>query len=105
MQRLRFAFTAILFMAVACALNGQDFRAHIQGVVSDSSGASIPGAALTLSNVNTGIRVTASSNDAGAYRFGNVDPGTYTLTAERTGFTRFAQEKFVVQTAGDITIN
>ena len=103
MQRLRFSFIA--FLALACVLSGQDFRAHIQGIVSDSSGGTIPGASVALSNINTGVRVTASTNETGAYRFDYVDPGTYTLTVEQTGFAKFSQERFVVQAGGDITIN
>lgn len=103
MQRLQFAFVALL--AFACGLHGQDFRAHIQGVVSDSSRAPIAGAVIELSNVSTGVHATASTNETGAYRFDYVDPGTYTLTIEQSGFARFAQENFTVQAGGDITIN
>ena len=103
MQRLRFVFVALLVLAFI--LNGQDFRAHIQGTVSDSSTAGIPGASVVLLNINTGVSATASTNETGAYRFDYVDPGTYTLTVEQAGFARFSQEKFPVQAGGDITVN
>src|SRR3954471_11889247 len=97
MQCLRLAFVAL---AAACLLNSQDFRAHIQGVVSDSSSAGIPGATVELLNINTGVRAMATTNETGAYRFDYVDSGTYTLTVEHSGFAKFAQEKFPVQAGG-----
>src|SRR5580700_8384171 len=106
MQRLRFAFAAFLcLMAFGVRMQGQDFRAHISGVITDSSSAGIPGASVTLSNLKTGIRATASTNESGAYRFDYVDPGTYTLTVERAGFATFSQENFPVQAQGDVTVN
>lgn len=98
-------FVLALFASAAYMLFGQDFRAHIQGVVTDSSKAAIPAAAVGLLNVNTGIRATALTDETGAYRFDYVDPGLYTLTVQQTGFGRFSQEKFTVQAGGDLTLN
>jgi hypothetical protein len=41
----------------------------------------------------------------GAYLFDNVEPGTYTVTSEFSGFTRQVQENVLVQTRGDVTVN
>ena len=103
MQRLHRAF--VVFLAVTCVLSAQDFRAHIQGVVTDPSNSAIPGAQVQLLNVNTGVIATATSNETGAYRFDYVDPGTYTLTVEQAGFVKFSQQNFQVQAGGDITVD
>ena len=77
----------------------------MQGTVSDSSGAVIAGSQVTLSNVKTGISTKKTTNDSGQYIFDFVEPGTYTLTAEQTGFSKFQQENFTVQVRADVTIN
>ena len=46
-----------------------------------------------------------TTNDSGSVHLDFVEPGTYTLTAEQTGFSKFQQENFTVQVRADITIN
>src|SRR5881275_1539916 len=75
----------------------QDARAHVQGTVTDPSGAAISGAAITLTNVNTGVVTRATTNDSGLYRLDYVDPGTYVLNIESPGFAKFIQQNFEIQ--------
>src|SRR5207302_9039 len=49
-------------------------------------GAPVQSAKLTLANVQTGVKQTAASSSVGDYVFVNVQPGTYKLTAELSGF-------------------
>lgn len=58
----------------------------IAGQVMDPSGASIPGATITLTNTGTGASKTTTSSAHGAYRFALLVPGSYLLTATATGF-------------------
>ena len=97
--------TLTLFFASASILHAQDYRAKVQGTVNDSSGAVIAGSQVTLSNVKTGISTKKTTNDSGQYIFDFVEPGTYTLIAEQTGFSKFQQENFTVQVRADVTIN
>src|SRR5260370_36972643 len=90
---------------VALALVGQDYRARIQGIVTDSSDASMAGAKVTIRNVNTGITATRETGANGAYLFDNVEPGTYVASAEFQGFSRQQQEGVLVQTRADVTVN
>jgi hypothetical protein len=62
------------------------YRGSIQGVVTDPSGAVIPGATLTLTNNATNEKQVSTSNGDGVYNFGALPPGTFTLVAERSGF-------------------
>ena len=94
-----------LLFSSASILHAQDYRAKVQGTVNDSSGAVIAGSQVTLSNVKTGISTVKTTNDAGQYIFDFVEPGTYTLIAEQTGFGKFQQENFTVQVRADVTIN
>jgi Carboxypeptidase regulatory-like domain len=96
--------SAILLTLAATGM-AQDYRGRIEGLVTDQSKAVIMGATVTLSNVNTGVKVVHQTSDTGLYLFDLVDPGTYTVTVETPGFNRFVQENIVVQTRGDVTVN
>jgi hypothetical protein len=58
----------------------------ITGVVTDPSNAVIPNATVTLKNNATGATQTATTNAQGSYRFSLLGPGTYTISANATGF-------------------
>lgn len=76
----------------------QEVRASISGMVSDPSGAPIAGAKITVVNVERNTSVTTFSNDSGSYQTPFLDPGTYSLAAEKSGFKRFQQPKIELQT-------
>ncbi|HLH04737.1 MAG TPA: carboxypeptidase-like regulatory domain-containing protein [Bryobacteraceae bacterium] len=86
-------------------LAAQTYRATIRGIVTDSTGSNLPGATVTLLNTKTGVSTTKQSDSSGLYVFDYVDPGTYTVTVEATGFGKFTQENIVAQSGGDITVN
>src|SRR5260370_6526126 len=102
---LRFRVITSLFALLAAPGWAQTFRARVEGIVTDESKAVVVGASVTALNVNTGIKVTHQTNAAGLYLFDNVDPGTYSITVEMTGFNKFIQEHILVQSAGDVTVN
>jgi hypothetical protein len=92
----------VLFISPAPA---QDLRGRVQGVVTDSTGAVIPGAKVALRNVNTNVSVEAETGAAGRYLFDFVLPGSYELRVETEGFRSFVQQNILVQTRADITVN
>ncbi len=96
---------AVFCLALTLPLSAQTYRAQVRGLITDQSGAILPGANVTLSNVNTGLNAVKQSDNSGLYVFDYVDPGTYRLTVEATGFGRFTQQNVVIQSGGDITIN
>jgi Carboxypeptidase regulatory-like domain/TonB dependent receptor len=84
------------------ALHGQITTADVLGTVSDSSGAVIPGATVTLLNLDTQEKRTAVSNDAGEFVFNLLKPNRYslTVTVQKGGFQRFVIPSFALS-AGD----
>jgi hypothetical protein len=62
------------------------FSSAIEGTVTDSSGATIPGAQVVLTNQDTGVAVSHETNSDGVYRFAALGPGTYKVTATVQGF-------------------
>lgn len=100
MYRLIAALTLLSLSGLA-----QDYRGKLQGVVTDSSDAAVIGAKVTILNTGTGIAVTRETGGNGAFLFDNVEPGTYTASAELPGFSRQVQEGILVQTRADVTVN
>ena len=84
MKKLLFLLISLVFVAgvaTAQVQNGQ-----FNGTVLDPSGAAIPNAKVTLSNAGTGLSVTATTNQTGAYVAKELPPGTYKIQAEVPGF-------------------
>lgn len=79
-------FTALVALLLLASPAQAQFRASIQGVVTDSQGAVIPGADLTLLNKDTGISAHTVSNGAGIYNFNSLAADHYKLTATMQGF-------------------
>ncbi len=77
----------LLLILVPLLLYAQ-FGASLQGTITDSSGAAIPNAKVTLTNNETGQKQTADTSSQGFYRFTGLAPGRYTLSAESTNFNR-----------------
>jgi hypothetical protein len=76
----------ILLLLLFAPAGRAQFRASVQGVVTDSTGAVVPGAKLTLTNIQTNEKRTATSNGDGVYNFNGLPPDTFTLVVEKDGF-------------------
>ena len=77
---------AVLGLSIALCAEAQEFRATLQGDITDSSKATIPAATLTLKNTQTGLERTAEADQSGHYIFTFIVPGEYTLSAQAPGF-------------------
>jgi outer membrane receptor protein involved in Fe transport len=75
---------------------GQSVYGAITGVVTDPSGAAIPKAKVTATNMATGVSTATESDSAGYYVVGNLTAGTYTLEVSVTGFQGFKEQNIVV---------
>jgi hypothetical protein len=67
--------------------NAQSGEADVAGVVTDQSGAALPGAVITLTNTDSGVVRTVSAQGSGDYRFAAVAPGHYSISAKSQGFS------------------
>ena len=84
---LRFV-CAFLFSALwpAYVAMGQTETATVSGLITDETGAVVPGAEVKLQSVERGTVATATTNDAGIYVFASVHPGQYQVTVHKPGF-------------------
>src|ERR1700751_5926728 len=64
----------------------------LRGVVTDQTGAVIPGAVVSLANSGTGFKRQALTGEDGVYQFLQVPPGTYQVSAEKSGFTTVTRD-------------
>jgi Carboxypeptidase regulatory-like domain len=77
----------MLFLASASlAALGQRITGGISGTITDSTGAAVPGASITATNVSTGVVTRTSANSAGHYALQSLPVGQYSLTAVQAGF-------------------
>lgn len=104
---LVFLFSLLAF--AASLTNGQTSRGSLTGTVTDSSGAVIVKASVSIKQAGTNITRRTSTNDAGIYRFDAVDLGTYTLTVQAPGFTKQETTGIEIQAAHttdiDVTVS
>jgi hypothetical protein len=77
----------------------------INGTVTDPSGASIPGAAVVVHNVDTGIDRAVQSSDAGIYTAAFLQPGQYDILVSKAGFTKVDRKGVTVEVGRTITID
>jgi len=77
---------ALMMLCFAAAAIAQTETATISGLITDDTGAVVPGAEVKLQNVDRGTANSATSNNAGIYVFASVHPGQYQLTVHKPGF-------------------
>jgi carboxypeptidase family protein len=80
-----FPVLALILLAAAVA-SGQTFRGTILGTVTDASGASVPGATVTVRNADTGLVRTTETQTDGSYRVPELPIGMYEVTIEKSNF-------------------
>ena len=101
---IRVVLVAAFFLFATRTVFGQGNLGAITGTVQDSSGAAVPELALTMTNVETGVKWTATTSSAGYYRVA-VPPGTYRLDVQKQGFKTEVVEKILVPVAQVVTVD
>ncbi|HLJ48687.1 MAG TPA: TonB-dependent receptor [Bryobacteraceae bacterium] len=86
----RFAALAFIFLTFTLTSFAQTTSARLEGSVQDQTGAVVPGAKIVVMNVKTQIKTEATSNTSGYFVVNALQPGTYSLTVEATGFRKYA---------------
>lgn len=86
-RNARTALGLLLVLVNSCTIALAQFSSSVQGTISDSSGAVIPDADVTLTNRGNNSSVHTHSNASGVYRFGTLPAGAYILRVHREGFS------------------
>src|SRR5215472_4693210 len=85
------AFATALMIVVGGAAHAQSNSGSVTGTISDSTGAVIPGATITIANSVSGYTRTQKSDSAGHFQFMNVPFNPYQLSVTSTGFQTFTK--------------
>jgi hypothetical protein len=93
---------ASLFCAAALA---QTNKGGIAGTVTDHSGAVVPGASVTVTNIGTGETLRVTTSEKGSYSAPQLDPVDYRITVEMSGFRKAVVPRVKVDTATTMTVN
>lgn len=95
---LRAIFTTMMLTGLLVATAaGQNAQGTILGHIQDASGAALPGVTVTAKNVNTGISAQFTTTSSGDYVFVNLIPGSYAVTAARSGFQSAASQGLTLE--------
>ncbi len=94
-----------LLVTLAPAVYSQEVRASISGTVTDPTGAAVANATVTVTNPATNANVVAKTNDVGVYLTPFLAPGTYQLTVEASGFTKYVQTGIKLQTLDKLRVD
>ncbi|MEP7362119.1 MAG: carboxypeptidase-like regulatory domain-containing protein [Acidobacteriota bacterium] len=97
-------FSLLLCLLMSGTMFAQTFG-DISGEVRDQSSAVIGGVAVSLTNVGTNATRTTATNDQGLFAFPALQPGQYTLKAEKQGFKSFSRTGIVVEVQLSARIN
>ena len=100
-------FVGLLAFAVT-GVQAQITSTTLVGTVSDSTGAVVPGAQVSATNVDTNFKRTVQSNGEGAYRLEFLPVGSYKLEVTATGFKAYTRTGIVLEVAqiaqADVTL-
>ncbi len=98
-------FLMVVLCLLATTSFGQANNATLTGTVADATGAVLPGVSITATNNGTGVVAAVISNEAGAYTFPSLLPGTYTVSAELAGFQKQTYQNTALGNAVTVRLN
>src|SRR5262245_18339202 len=92
-------FTLLFGLLALCSpfVLAQQETATITGEVRDASGALVPKAAITITNVETNANLKSETNDQGVYTVPSLKPGPYSITVEKAGFKKMVRSGITLQ--------
>ena len=95
----------LLFGIFALPTLGQTNKADILGTITDSNGAAVQGATVTIIKVDTNATRTLTTGSSGEYQAPSLDIGTYKVTVTKQGFQTVTQENVILQTSDRLRID
>lgn len=105
-KSISFAFAiCVLFFSSFSNTFAQGTTTRFTGTVTDTSGAAVPGATVTLTNEATNVSLTTTTGDNGSYTFDLIQAGTYTVTVEKIGFKKYVSTNNVANVNTPATVN
>ena len=95
----------LAILVVTPALSGaQSTSATVSGSVLDEQKAALPGATVTVRNLDSGQPRSTTTDERGAFRLVGIPPGRYEITADLAGFGRLVRSDLVLTVAQEVTL-
>src|SRR5712691_6088767 len=105
LKRLRIIALSFSLLTMGNLAMSQLPTATILGTVKDSTGAIIPGTAITAKNLETGLTRMAVGSEAGSYRFSALPVGAYEVRAEQPGFRTEVRSRLTLTVSQEAVVN
>ncbi len=103
---LRVCFTFVLIFAFCAVAWAQGtVTGAVGGSVTDPKGAVVPGATVTVKSNETSKEGTATSDGEGRFKVANLEPGSYTVTVNGSGFAPYTADKVTVEVGRETTLD
>ena len=99
---MRYIFTLLV---LAGSLFAQGERSELNGIVTDSTGAAVPGVTVTAVETLTKVETRTVSTDSGVFRIPYLQPGLYKVTVAKTGFRQAAVDNITLRVAQTLTVD
>src|SRR5262249_44434553 len=96
---------AVSFFLLTTAVAWAQSTAQVSGTVKDQTGAVLPGAEVTVTQTDTGLKRSAVTDESGSYLLTNLPIGPYRLEAGLPGFRTYVQTGIVLQVDANPVIN
>ena len=104
-MRIERAVFLMIVLVSASLLLAQTYEGGIEGTITDPSGAVVAQASMTITNTATNVSRKVITNGTGEYVAPNLEPGTYTVTAEITGFKKTESKAFVLEVGRTVRVD
>src|SRR5258705_1396408 len=102
---VKFAFMFMIVLGLSAIAMGQSTTTGaIGGVVSNPNKEVVSGAAVSVRNTETNKEVSATTDDQGRFKVANLQPGTYSVTINGSGFSPYTQENVTVEVGRETTL-
>jgi len=98
-------FVVVMMMLVGSALQSQSTKVELSGIVSDPAALAVKGADVKLLNMGTGAEQAYVTGSNGEYHFFGLQPGSYTLTVTKTGFTELRREGLTLRVGDNVSLD
>lgn len=98
----------LIFLVLSCVsltVHAQSTSASMTGFVTDASGAVVPNATVTITNLASGVSTTAHTNGAGLYLVSGLLPGTYRATVTAKGFKSDVRDGIQLHLEDQLTVS
>lgn len=96
---------AVVCLSGAMIAGAQSYQGGVRGAVRDPQGGAVANAKVTLTNTGTGVPRSTLTTADGSYVFSDVDPATYSVTAESPSFKKFEQTGVTIGTQEFVTLD